>query len=64
MTETGRPRNKTVVPLVRAAMMVPVLRAFAAQGGQVEALLSPHGLDPENLGTADTFVTNDIVYQV
>lgn len=56
-------RNR-VVPLVRAAMMAPVVKAFSATGGDTNDLLSPHGLSESGLTSAETFVTNDTVYAV
>lgn len=64
MVNVREPRRNSVVPLVRVAIMAPVVKAFATKGGDIEALLSPHGLSARCLDSAETFATNDTIYAV
>ncbi|MEP1198668.1 helix-turn-helix domain-containing protein [Tateyamaria sp.] len=50
------------VPLVRAAILLPVLNAFCASGYDANAVLQLINLDERRVSDPETFVTHDVVY--
>ena len=55
---------KQNVPLVRAAILVPVVAAYEAQGNSADKILTAHGIDAAQLMDQNAFITHDTAYIV
>lgn len=60
--ETSRP--PTHVPLVRTAILGPVIKAYEAQGGDAAKVLESHGLFRTDIEDAKAFAPNDTIYSI
>jgi hypothetical protein len=57
-------QNEEEIPVVRAAILLPVLEAFRRAGYEPGLVLEPHGLLEAGLGDPASFILHDTVYSV
>ncbi len=58
------PASKQNVPLVRAAILAPVVAAYEAQGNLADKILNAHGINAARLMDQNAFITHDTAYTV
>lgn len=64
MVKSKMEQGRKSVPLVSTSMIMPVIRAYEAQGGNTNKLLSAHGITADQINNQDAFITHDCAYSL
>lgn len=64
MVNNGMQNGGKGVPLIRTSIILPLVRAYEAQGEDTATLLSAHGITAAHIDNPDAFTTHDTVYSL